>query len=157
MCLPLKESLAFVEPHLPPLLVPEAIWPAIRKVASGLPDVISTFYLERHLGEGGDRVDFLACVAAEDGAPERLAAWCSDRGWERLSRFAQEWARPGTLLHRQVPFIWLELDRPSEQPPSLAAPNLLLCTDATPLERCRGRRPEWDARPEVHQQVIERA
>lgn len=155
MSLPLKESLALVEPHLPRPLVPEATWPAIRRVAGGLPDVSSTFYLERHLGAGGERVDFLACVAAEAGAPERLSAWCSERGWERLHRFAEEWARPGTLLHRQVPFIWLELDAPSEQP--LAAPNLLLCTDPTPLERHRGHRPEWDGRPEVHQQVIERA
>src|SRR5262245_16799030 len=145
MCLPLKDSLAFVEPHLPPLLVPEATWPAIRRAAGGLPDVISTSYLERHLGAGGgDRVDCLACVASEDGAPGRLAAWCSDRGWERLRRFAEEWARPGTLLHRQVPFIWLELDMPSGPPQPAAAPNLLLCTDATPLERYRGDRPQWD-------------
>jgi hypothetical protein len=138
--------------HLPRELVPEASWSAIRRVADDLPDVASTFYLERPLGAAAaERVDFLACVAAEGGAPERLGAWFRRRGWARLRAFAEEWARPGTLLHRQVPFVWLELDAPYEEP------NLLACTDPTPLESFRGGNAEWDGRPEVHQEVIERA
>ena len=165
MSWPLKESLAFIEPHLPRPLVSEASWSAIRQTARGLPDVVSTFYLEHPLGPGGDWVDFLACVAATDAAPERLEACCAEQarsapegeaaGWLRLHRFAEEWARPGTLLHQQVPFIWLEFDAPEGRP--VAAPNLLLCVDPTPLERPPASLPERDERPETHLRVIHRA
>jgi len=148
MSLPLPE----IAPHLPGALVPEPSWPALRAAAGDLPDVASTFYLERPLGAGADRVDLLACVAAEGGAPERLAAWCLRRGWERLHAFAEEWARPGTLLHRQVPFVWMEMDAPYQRP------NLLLCTDPSPLERYRGPQPEIEtvAAREALEEVSER-
>jgi hypothetical protein len=159
----LQETLGFIEPCLPRALLPDGAWPAILGTARKLPEAVSLCGLECHLGKDVARVDFLACVLASSPAPERWATFCEDKaregdtdsaGWRALWRFASEWAHPAALLHRQIPFIWLEFDEPALRPD--AAPSQLCCLNPAPLAKPPARAPvSRDDRPEVHLRVIE--
>jgi hypothetical protein len=116
-------------PRLPPALVaPEPLsW--VRRVASALPEVTSSACLECRLGPGDDRIDFMVCVMADEGRAA-LAAGSpllrESAAWSRAFDLGAAWAEPGSILHAQVPFVWLEVDVLGP-PPEVPPPFVFFC------------------------------
>ncbi|HEX2572796.1 MAG TPA: hypothetical protein VH877_24815, partial [Polyangia bacterium] len=114
----------------PAALVSAAAWARVRPMARALPEAAHCACFECRLGADEERVDLLVCVLDGDGGGEVLAsgppaeeaaaraALPVTPAWQRVFEFCREWTRPGTLLHEEVPFVWLEFDLP----PGAAAP-----------------------------------
>lgn len=133
--LPLLEGLERGLPLLAPLSLSEATHATLRGVARELPDAWYCLALEARLTSDDPRVDLLVCALADDGGRRELLAGLSrlvtshppSSAWHRIHHFCTEWAREGSALHQDVPFIWLEFDLPpgSRGP---AEPFLFFCT-----------------------------
>jgi hypothetical protein len=148
---PLSDTLALLEPHLPAALVGADALASLRSALRLVPAAATDeLYLECRLAPGEPRVDtvlhvkepgrdILAGVNHAIPVPPPLA----DRpGWARLRRFCGEWADPGSIFHRTVSSLWVELDLDAVGPES-AEPGIFV--DLSWLSS-RGAGPaEWTA------------
>lgn len=103
--------------RLPATLIPAAALPRLAHAAALMPDGVSGWGFECRLGEGDDRVDFGALIAAGAGPGALLASAAAPvptvlraPAAEPVVDFCRAWSDRGSLLHRSVPFIFLELD-----------------------------------------------
>lgn len=132
MLFALGDALDRLGPRIPPALAGEERLSWVRAVASSLPDVGGGACLECRLNDGADQVDLLVGVVAGEGGREALlsappgAPIRRSPGWRPALDLAETWARPGSLLHAQVPFLILELDV-TGPPASVPSPVVLLC------------------------------
>ena len=120
----------------PATLMSAAAWAQVLSVARALPEAAYCACFECRLGADEERVDFLVCVLAGDGGGDVLAAAALKEesravegvtpAWQRVFDFCREWAQPETILHQEVPFVWLEFDllRMAVTPPE---PFLFFC------------------------------
>jgi hypothetical protein len=120
----------------PAALVPAAAWTRALAVARELPEAVHCACFECRLEADEERVDFLVCVLADDGGGDALAVAAGKAvegtvpvvtsAWQRVFDFCREWMQPETMLHEEVPFIWLEFDLPptATTPPE---PFLFFC------------------------------
>lgn len=115
---PLSGTLEQLEPRLAPLLASATGRARVLEIARLLPAHLShCVFFEFWLRAGSPRVDLIVRIGAHgrtllaDPAlatlPERLRA---QPEWQQVAAFARAWARPGSLLERQVEGIWLEFD-----------------------------------------------
>jgi len=133
--LPLLEGLERGLPLLAPLSLSAATQETLRGVARELPDAWYCLALEARLTTDDPRVDLLVCARADDGGRRELLAGLSrlvtslppSSAWHRIHDFCREWAREGSTLNQDVPFIWLEFDLPPG-PRAPAEPFLFFCT-----------------------------
>lgn len=132
---PLLEGLERGFPLLGPLSLPPDTRASLRAAADGLPDAWYCLALEARLSSDDPRVDLLVCARADDGGRRELlggvarlaAAQPASSAWRRIEDFCLAWAREGTLLHEDVPFVWLEFDLPSGPQRAPAAPFVFFC------------------------------
>jgi hypothetical protein len=102
----------------------------VHAVARRFPGAISEFFgFECRLADPAANADFLFCSKAEEGGREVLAGLRPDAElspeilahpvWQRLRRFARDWARPDSALHEAVRNLWFEFDLagPAREPP----------------------------------------
>lgn len=112
----------------------------VREVAGHFPAGVSEFFgFECRLGEAAPRADFLFCSKAEEGGREVLAGLRPGEGpgasllahpiWQRLQRFAREWADPGSPWHEPVRNLWFEFDLEAP-PPDPPLPSVFFGTEA---------------------------
>lgn len=134
--IPLLEGLERVAPLLSAEHVSEGAWSRIFSAAKGLPDAWYCAALESRLSRQDEQIDLLVCCRADDGGRENLrdalpaliaSAPRSADAWRRVQDFCGAWARHSSEMHREVPFIWLELDLPASLV-GPAAPFLFFCT-----------------------------
>lgn len=117
----LSAVLAELEPRLSGLAAgPEQ--GHVRRLAAGLPGSWSWACLELRLAAGEPQVDFSLCASRDRDGPPLAAALARGERWPALDGLLpllDEWLRPGTILHRGVPGLWLEVDLPAgrAQPP----------------------------------------
>jgi len=124
----LASSLDWVEPHLPPLLVPPESLARIREVARLLPaSAVDFFGFECRLGGAPGPTDCALNLTSE-GA--RMLAGRSatpippelERGpWQRIRRFYQAWGDTRQPAYVDAGATWLEFDTEAPAP----SPNLL--------------------------------
>lgn len=133
--LPLLEGLERGLPLLAPLSLSEATHATLLGVARALPDAWYCLALEGRLTSDDPQVDLLVCALADDGGRGELLAGLSrlvtsqppSSAWHRIHHFCAEWAREGSSLHQDIPFIWLEFDLPAGHG-GPAEPFLFFCT-----------------------------
>ncbi|MDI1482735.1 hypothetical protein [Polyangium sp. y55x31] len=104
--------LDLVAPLLPGALLADSARSALQAVTRGLPRAASGIALECRLEEN-PRVDFLMYLLARSGGPQaflRHAPALESRAWRGVFDFCAEWAEPASLLHDEVPALWLEFD-----------------------------------------------
>src|SRR5688572_26808216 len=107
MILPLPAAaLRHVEPHLPPPLVGEIERPRCAAIGEALHPAACCAAFECRLTDGDDRVDYLACVQV-DQRPE-LATLLDRPACAGIGDFVRDWIDPGSVLHANVPLLWLE-------------------------------------------------
>ncbi|WP_437970527.1 hypothetical protein WMF04_15115 [Sorangium sp. So ce260] len=136
MIVALDELMAPGAALLPPALVSPAAHARLAAVAARLPAAASSAAVECRLG-ASERVDLLVCWTAAEGGHRALAGRRADLellatpAWARVVAFCAEWADPGSLLHRGVPLLWLELDLPDVEArsPPVPAPYPFPCID----------------------------
>ncbi|WP_437818259.1 hypothetical protein [Sorangium sp. So ce1078] len=136
MIVALDELMAQGAALLPPALVSPAAHARLAAVAARLPAVASSAAVECRLG-ASEQVDLLVCLTAAEGGHRALLGRRADLdllatpAWARVVAFCAEWADPGSLLHRGVPLLWLELDLPDVEArsPSVPAPYPFPCID----------------------------
>lgn len=114
--------LASVLPALAPKLVDlvdEPSWAGLRSLAARIPAIGSWGCLELRLGCGDPRIDLSVSVQRGEGCEALaavLAAGAEPPEWSAVRPLLEEWTRPGSLLHRRVPTVWLEYDLPAGRP-----------------------------------------
>jgi len=126
----------------------------VRAVAEHFPAGVSEFFgFECRLGDAAPRADFLFCSKAEEGGREVLAglqpreelgaSLLAHPVWQRLRRFARDWADPGSPFHEPVRNLWFEFDleAPPADPP---VPSVFFGTEA--LRSGASEAPAWLAR-----------
>ncbi|HZF51871.1 MAG TPA: hypothetical protein VE093_24635 [Polyangiaceae bacterium] len=107
----------------------------MKRLGEVLPKAMSCACFEARLGDD-PQVDFIACWMAKDKDQHALSRCRSPRerppaglggpDWDRVFRFCEDWADPASILHSQVPFIWLEFDIKAP-PPAVPSPFLIFC------------------------------
>ncbi len=118
----LADSIAGLEPHLPPELFPAAGLERMRRATARLPAaLVRVTGFECRLGAGEFPADLLFLADAASGGLGLLAgrhpsaalpeALLRDvPAWRTVEGFASVWADPASPLHRGVDDIWFELD-----------------------------------------------
>ncbi|MDI1431445.1 hypothetical protein [Polyangium sorediatum] len=120
-------TLDLVAPLVPEALLVPAARRALHAVTRGLPKAASGIALECRLDES-TRVDFLMYLLARADGHRALLRDAPARGtpaWRGILDFCREWAASTSLLHAEVPALWLEFDvkgEPSAAPPPLPFP-----------------------------------
>jgi len=118
-------TLDLVAPLLSEALLAPSAWSAVRAVAAGLPRVASGVALEFRL-DASPRVDFLMYLLQRSGGHDALLRSADvTPAWRGILDFCVEWANPASLLHAEVPALWLEFDidgDPGAAPPPLPFP-----------------------------------
>ncbi|MDC0744645.1 hypothetical protein [Polyangium mundeleinium] len=105
-------TLDLVAPLVPEALFVSSARSAVQAVTRGLPKAASGIALECRLDET-TRVDFLMYLLARADGHRALLRDAPARGtpaWRGVLDFCQEWAEPASLLHAEVPALWLEFD-----------------------------------------------
>jgi len=102
----------------------------IEAIAGAIPDVARCFGFECRLHPDARAVDFGVGIARPSAGALALptAALTADDAWRRVRIFARQWARPGTLTHERVPFIFLEFDADGAAP-LLPVPSVFVSFD----------------------------
>jgi hypothetical protein len=119
------------EMALPKALVSAAARRRLVRAAAALPLCCDSWCIECRLAEGDEQVDLLACITAGSGGRE---AWRPpvNGPLSGLGPLVARWKRAGSLLHRELPFIWLELDLPPGGPIP-APPSLYVGLEPRPV------------------------
>jgi hypothetical protein len=140
--IPLLEALERVLPLLGQADVPALLL----RAASQLPDAWYCAALEARLASDEGRVDLLVCARADDGGREHLlralpqlisASPETAEAWRRVEDFCRVWATEGSVLHADVPFVWLEFDLEAGRP-GPPSPFLFFCLQPDFLARPMG-------------------
>jgi hypothetical protein len=113
----LDRTIDLVALVLPPELVSPDALKAVRTVAETLPHMASGGALECRLGPD-PRVDLLMYMLKDEGGYCALLRDAEARGlfpqflvhWQRILDFCRDWADPDSVLHTEVPALWLEFD-----------------------------------------------
>lgn len=136
-----RETLKFIEPHVPVELVLPETFDGIHAMANLLPAAMSAYYLECRLGPNATQVDFSICITGSEGGREIFAGdktinssphLLNNPLWGRVCEFIKNWAGAASAFYQQIPFIWLEFDDINQPPP---LPCVNLCLDPEYLER----------------------
>lgn len=121
-------------PALPPPLLDSSAIRSVLEACECLPDALSREYgFECRLQEGEDGVD-LAVAVTDDGdgcailsgmhphvaLPEGIS---NHPTWTIIATFCRAWQEAGSLLHRAVSCLWLELDHAAS---GITAPGVFL-------------------------------
>lgn len=126
-----SDVISWLEPRIPSALVPREALSRVETVARTLPPARALSF-ECRLAEQARRVDFLVAITPAFGREELAARrlpgspWPSTPpAWEGAADFCAEWATPGSVLHGQIPCLWLEFDlegpAPGIPPPFVSA------------------------------------
>jgi hypothetical protein len=111
MNLPAERVLAAVEDDFPPEVVGPRARDQCRLVARGLPDVVSSYYVECRL-DADPQVDFLVQMRNPHGTAARFEQALPaprSQAWQRNLALFHGWGRRGATL-ADAPFLWLEYD-----------------------------------------------
>ena len=129
MPFPPHEVLGAIADHVPASLVPGAARLAVEGFARRLPPAFNWLGYECRLGAGDERVDFAGCCEAWNGGRDALItaiAAAPDLTGPGPTALVHEWHRPGSLLTRHCPAVWLEFDFLGRHAP---VPFAFLCID----------------------------
>jgi hypothetical protein len=114
---PIVETLERVVAFVPGEVVPGGALERMLSVCADLPHGWSSYYIESRLEAGNDQVDFLAAVGVGDrqemhsSLQSRLqqGRLCGS-GWSGYAALCHDWLNSESILHQQVPALWLEID-----------------------------------------------
>lgn len=136
MIWPTTETLTHISPLLSDALVSSEAFENIKTVTDVFPNALSAYYLECRLSSDTTQVDLLACANAEQGGRDVLSGRNGHPGlpefvmgsplWQQVDRFIASWSQPASLLHDDVPMVWLEFDILGP-PPEVPVPSLHVC------------------------------
>lgn len=117
---PLAPLLDVLRPTLPEQLVPADCFLRIRQLSQGVPPGACWVAFECRLEED-PRVDFAVALAGSREERDAAAAALSKLGstasvWS-VQPLLTEWLRSGSLLHEEVPRLWIEYDLPATSAP----------------------------------------
>ena len=144
-------------------LVPHSAFAEIESVARFVPEAMSFFILECHLGNTPTRVDFSTCTTAADKGPRILGPSLQStmdasrpearETWNAIRTFCLQWADPATPFFDRIPLVWLEFDvvGPVSE---LPVPSVFFCLKD--MLRDRSDSPAKTGDPQADRQTSER-
>lgn len=138
--------------HVPSRLVGREAHRALAAIPPLLPACTSVGGFECRLESEATRVDFSACIQADDGGRDAVAAWLAravhgDGGlgghWASVLSFFRHWTNPSSVLFGCVPVVWIEFDL---DPASDGEPSpFLIFTLTPPWDRDGTWTPEFES------------
>ncbi len=144
MIWPLQETLDLVEPHIPEILVPDAVFARGRDYANWLPPITSAYYIETRLGDASPQVDFSACIRSVSSTREGLPqAELNDfltremkinAHWRQIGTFVRQWTDAAPSQYHNIPLVWLEFDGIDKVRPQSSLPGMVVCIDPTHVD-----------------------
>jgi len=131
-----------VEPLVPPRLVSSRALARCRQVAAGLPDLITSYYMECRLDDD-PQVDFLVQFTDRAGAApgfgRSLGPGSKSRCWERNLALLDKWGQRSEPLH-EAPLLWLEYDLDARADAAVPEASLSIGLECGYLKRFIDRR-----------------
>lgn len=132
----LTDALSLLQRETPSVLIGEASWSKLVRIAESAPSGWDSFGFEVRLGEGSD-VDLGLAMKSLRGAitsrgasaDRRVEGGKADPRLQRLGAFAQQWHAGSSILNKWVPFVFLEYDAASACD-LVSVPSIFVALDA---------------------------
>ena len=134
MIWPHLQTLLTIENHLSPRLVPPKAVSNLKTLMGGLPQSLSSYYIECRLSDSSDQIDFLSSIIASDGGRQRLSedaghTLLNNPAWHGIGNFITSWTDDDSSLHHRIPLFWFEFDHMEQDSSEVPLPGFMFCLD----------------------------
>ena len=136
-----SDYLRLTESYMPKELISSQCFGEIKSLAGNFSGNLTSFFgFESRLNESDEKSDYLFAISAKKGEREALvdliesdkfSMFRSRPEWQQIAKFANVWANPYSILHKEVLGLWFEFDS-YDFLSLIPTPNIFLQT--TPLK-----------------------